>query len=156
VDDPSLIYPSKTEWCSIMEPIKHLKSRQPLGKLQRKILFVMIHTPDPNELFPIKMPIRYIADIIYGEDNHSAVNRKIMRQALKGLRQRRLTDGAYELAYTHVVGQWWLTAQGKDLNVGRMVKYWKEEDPQWFDEVVLRLPPEGFFKNLSYERKMVK
>ena len=137
-----------------MEPIKHLKARQPLGKLQRKILFVMIHTPDPNELFPIKMPVRYIADMIYGPGNHKPVNRQVMRQALKGLRKRRLTDGNYRSMETHVVGQWWLTAQGKALNVEGMVKYWKEEDPQWFDEVVLRLPPEGFFKNLSYEREV--
>ena len=139
-----------------MEPIKHLKARQPLGKLQRKILFVMIHTPDVNELFPMKMPVRYIADMIYGPGNHKPVNRQIMRKALKGLRKRRLTDGVYEAAHSHIVGQWWLTAQGKALNVEGMVKYWKEEDPQWFDEVVLRLPPEGFFKNLSYEREVVE
>ena len=137
-----------------MEPIKHLKSRQPLGKLQRKILFVMIHTPDPNELFPIKMPIRHIADLIYGPGNHTPVNRKVMRQALKSLRQRRLTDGAYIQADTHVVGQWWLTAQGRALNIRGMIAYWKDEDPVWFQEVTSRLTP--FFTTLDYDKEVTR
>ncbi len=126
--------------------IKHLKARQPLGKLQRKILFVMIHCPAPN-----KQTIREIADFLYGKNNHTPPKRKIMRKALKGLRRRHLTDFRYEPEYAHMIGQWWLTAQGRGLNVAGMVHYWKEKDPLWFDEVITRLPPEGFFKTLSYE-----
>lgn len=136
-----------------MEEIKHLKSRQPLGRLQRKILFVMIHTPGE---IPMKMPIRYIADQIYGKNQHTPVNRKVMIRALKSLRNRRLTDYVYEQAATHVIGQWWLTAKGRDLNVAGVVAYWKEEDPEWFDEVVLRLPAEGFFKNQESEREAIE
>ena len=134
--------------------IKPLKALQPLGKLQRKILFVMIHTPDVNELFPNKMPVRYIADQIYGKHQHTANQRKVIRKALYGLMRRRLTEYRYESMETHVVGQWWLTTLGRDLNVAGMVHYWKEKDPTWFDEVISRLPPEGFFKTLSYEREV--
>ena len=137
-----------------MESIKHLKARQPLGKLQRKILFVMIHQLKVNELFTPKMSVREIADQLYGKNNHTPVNRKVMIHSLKGLRNRSLTDFVYLHEQAYVVGQWWLTAQGRALNIEGMVAYWKEEDPQWFDEVVARLPPEGLFKHLNYEREV--
>ena len=137
-----------------MEPIKHLKARQPLGKLQRKILFVMIHTPDPNELFPTKMAVRDIADKIYGKNNHTPVNRKVMIHSLKSLRKRRLTDFTYLHEQSFVVGQWWLTAQGRALNIRGMIAYWKDEDPVWFQEVTARLTP--FFTTLEYDEEVVE
>jgi len=127
---------------------RSLKSQQPLGKFQRKILFVMIHIPGE---YPLKMSVRYIADKIYGPNQHTPVKRKMIRRALYGLRRRRLTDFQYVPMHTHMVGEWWLTPQGRAQNVGGMVAYWKEEDPSWFNEVVCRLPAEGFFKTLSYE-----
>ena len=129
------------------DEIKPLKALQPLGKLQRKVLFVMIHAQE-------KMPIRDIADFIHGKNQHTANQRKTIRKALKGLRRRRLTFYRYEHAESHIMGEWRLTSLGLDLNVEGMVHYWKTENPAWFDEVISRLPPEGFFKTLNYEREV--
>ena len=135
----------------MINEIKPLKALQPLGKLQRKILFVMIHCPAPNTLFELKQTIREIADFLYGKNKHTPVSRKIMKKALMGLRRRHLTDYVNVSEYSHMVGQWWLTTLGRDLNVAGMVHYWKEKDPAWLDEVISRLPLDGFFKTLSYE-----
>lgn len=119
-----------------------LKSQQPLGALQRKILFVLLHSPHD-------MMVREVCDILNGSD-HSPKNRKHTRRALKGLARRGLTMYRIREFECRVWGIWDLTPKGRDVNIEGFLHQIRKEAPDWFKEVLTRIPPEHFFKTLDY------